>query len=132
MQKIISAKLAGIILLVAFGLLIGFHGLGLMGIIPTDAVWGGQMADSPAKLMLFKLIALLVTVIFAVIIAAKLSYFNIGKLYKVASIGVWVIFWYLILNTIGNLASNVALERLIFTPITVLLALCAYRLALER
>lgn len=132
MRKIISAKLAGNILLVAFGFFMGFHGLGILGLIPADAIWGGQMAHSPAKLKLFELSALLVTVLFILVIAIKLAYIQTDRLSQMASLGVWVIFWYLVLNTIGNLASGAAFERLIFTPMTVLLALCAYRLAIEK
>jgi hypothetical protein len=37
----------------------------------------------------------------------------------------------MILNTAANPASGVALEKLIFTPFSLLMALCALRLALE-
>jgi hypothetical protein len=48
----------------------------------------------------------------------------------VATVGVWLIFAYLLLNTVGNLASGVAFEKLLFAPLTLFLALCAFRLAL--
>jgi len=38
----------------------------------------------------------------------------------------------LILNTLGNLASGVSFEKLIFAPITLVLAFCAFRLAIEK
>ena len=37
-----------------------------------------------------------------------------------------------ILNTIGNRASGVTVENLIFTPLTLVIAFCALRLAIEK
>jgi hypothetical protein len=38
----------------------------------------------------------------------------------------------MLLNTLGNLASGASFENLIAAPITVILALCALRLAIEK
>jgi hypothetical protein len=78
------------------------------------------------------LIALVVTVIFAIVIAAKMDYIKAGGFTKAVNIGVWIIFAYLILNTLGNLASAVSFENLIFAPITLVLAFCAFRLAIGK
>jgi hypothetical protein len=45
---------------------------------------------------------------------------------------VWLIFVFLLLNTLGNLASGVSFENLIAAPVTIILALCAFRLAIEK
>jgi hypothetical protein len=45
--------------------------------------------------------------------------------------GVWLIFAFLLLNTLGNLASGATFESLFAAPLTILVALCALRLALE-
>jgi hypothetical protein len=50
----------------------------------------------------------------------------------VINIGVWLVFAFLLLNTLGNLASGVSFENLIAAPITIILALCALRLAIEK
>ena len=49
MKKLISAKLVGNILLAALGVLFIFHILVLLGVLPADIVWGGQITDSPAN-----------------------------------------------------------------------------------
>jgi len=77
-------------------------------------------------------VALFVTVFFMLIIAAKAGYLQAGKLSGAVNIGVWLIFAFLILNTLGNLASGVSFENLIAAPITIVLALCALRLAIEK
>ena len=132
MKKLISARLAGNILLVALGLLALFHILVLLGVIPADIVWGGMVQGVPSNLVTLETLALLLTLLFILIIAAKTGYVQAGRLSSAVNIGVWLIFAYLLLNTLGNLASGVSFEKLIFAPITILLALCALRLALEK
>jgi len=61
-----------------------------------------------------------------------MGYVQVGKFYTAINIGVWLIFAYLLLNTLGNLASGISLEKLLFAPITIILALCALRLAIEK
>jgi hypothetical protein len=132
MKKLISAKLAGNLLLISLGLLAVFDILILLNVVPSNIVWGGQIKDPEDNLIVLELIALVVTFIFAIVIAAKMDYIKAGGFAKAVNIGVWVIFAYLILNTLENLASGVSFENLIFAPITLVLAFCAFRLAIEK
>jgi hypothetical protein len=100
--------------------------------VPSNIVWGGQIKGPANNLIVLELIALVVTFIFAIIIAAKMDYIKASRFIKAVNIGVWVIFAYLILNTLGNLASGVSFENLIFAPITLVLAFCSLRLAIEK
>jgi hypothetical protein len=132
MKKLVSAGLAGNILLAALGLLFIFHNLVLLGILPPDIVWGGQIQGIQSNLIILEAAALVVTVLFMLIVAAKVGYIQAGKWRSVVNVGVWLIFIFLLLNTLGNLASGVSFENLIAAPITLLLALCALRLAIEK
>lgn len=132
MRKLVSAKLAGNVLLFSLGLLFVFHILVLLKVIPANIVWGGQIKGVPENLVSLETVALLVTAIFILIVAVKTGYFQAGKWSGVINVGVWLIFAYLLLNTLGNLASGISLEKLIFAPITIILALCALRLAIEK
>jgi hypothetical protein len=131
-KNLISAKLAGNILLAAFGLLVIFHILVLLGVIPADIVWGGRIQGVPSNLVTLEIVALLVTLLFIAIIAARTGYIQAGKLSGAVNIGAWLIFAYLLLNTLGNLASGISFESLIAAPATIILALCALRLAIEK
>ena len=71
-------------------------------------------------------------VVLAIVIAAKMDFIKLGKFKGTIIIGVWMIFAYLILATVGNLASAVSFENLIFAPITLILAFLAFRLASEK
>jgi hypothetical protein len=132
MEKLISEKLAGNLLLISLGLLAIFDILIILNVVPSNIVWGGQIKDPAANLIVLELIALVVTFIFAIVIAAKMDYIKAGGFTKAVDIGVWIIFVYLILNTFGNLASGVSFENLVFAPITLVLAFCAFRLAIEK
>jgi len=132
MKKLISVKLVGNLLLISLGLLVIFDILILLNVLPSNIVWGGQIKDPAANLSVLELIALVVTFIFAIVIAAKMDYIKAGGFKKAVNIGVWIIFAYLILNTLGNIASGVSFENLIFAPITLALAFCAFRLAIEK
>jgi len=132
MKKLISAKLAGTILLFSLGLLFIFHILVLLKVIPANIVWGGQIKGVPANLVPLEIVALLVTAFFILVVTAKLGYLQAGKLSGAVTVGLWLIFAYLLLNTLGNLASGISFEKLVFSPITIILALCALRLAIEK
>ena len=112
MKRLISVRLAGNILLISFGLLMIFHVLVLLHVVPSDIIWGGQIGGSPTNLLTLEMISLIVTVLFAIVIAAKMDYIKAGKLKTAINIGVWVIFAYTILNAVGNLASGVSFENL--------------------
>ena len=130
MKKLVSAKLAGNILLFSLGLLLIFHILVLLKIVPATMMWGGQATS--ANLVVLEVIAIAVTLFFGFIIAAKAGYLSAGKFAAMLNILVWIIFAFLLLNTLGNLASDISAENFIFAPITLILALCALRLAFEK
>jgi hypothetical protein len=125
-------KLAGNLLLGSLGLLAVFHILVLLRVIPANIVWGGAIQNSPASLFSLELISLFVTLLFAVVIAAKTGYIKAFRFQAVVNIGVWLVFVILLLSMVANFASGIAFENLIFAPIAVILAFCAFRLAIEK
>jgi hypothetical protein len=132
MKRLISARLAGNILLAALGLLFIFHVLVLFGVLPAEIVWGGMIQGGQTNLITLETVALAMTLLFMLIVAARIGYMQVGRLSGAVRVGVWLIFIFLLLNTLGNLASGVSFENLIAAPITIILALCALRLAIEK
>lgn len=130
MKKLVSARLAGNILLVSLGLLLVFHVLVLLKVVPADMIWGGNA--NAGNLITLEVVAIAVTLFFGLVIASKTGYVNAGKFTGVVNILVWLVFAFLLLNTLGNLASGVSAENFIFAPVTVILAFCAFRLAVEK
>jgi len=132
MKRLISANLAGNVLLAFMGLLVIFHMLVILRVVPADIIWGGQIESTSNEFIILEVVSLLLTLAFGIIIAAKTGYIKTGKFGKIVNIGMWVIFVYFILNMIGNLASGVAAENWLFAPITLMLAFLALRLAMEK
>lgn len=132
MKKLMSARLAGNILLIALGILFIFHILVLLGVLPAGVVWGGMVQGDQTNLLALETVALAVTLLFMLVVAARIGYIQAGRLSGVVKVGVWLIFVFLLLNTLGNLASGVSFENLIAAPVTIILALCALRLAIEK
>ena len=132
MKKIMKADLAGKILLGAFGLLLLLHILIIAQVMPADFVWGGQVEADGSNLMQLEIVAITLTVFFAGIVVAKIRSLQANKSNILITIGMWVVFAYLVLNTLGNFASGVSAETLFFGPLTIVMALCALRLAIEK
>ena len=131
MNKLISVKWAGNLLLRALGLLAVFHTLVLLQVLPASIVWGGAIENSPESLFPLEMISLFVTLLLAAMVAAKAGYIEATKFKKAINIGIWLVFAILLLSMLANLASGVSFENLIFAPVAVILAFCAYRLAIE-
>jgi len=130
LKNLISVKKAGTILLIALSALLLFHILVVFNLIPSDMIWGGQINDS--NFYIFELIAFVILILFIAIIMGKLEYFKFQKLRWVINPGVWIMTIYFILNAIGNFVSGVSSENFIFGPISIILALLAFRLAIDK
>ena len=131
MKNLINFKLAGKITITIIVLLIIFHILLLLGVVPSDIVWGGKAPDE-ATIIKLEIFSLVTSLIFLAVICAKLKQSRNMKFRKVINIAVWIIFGYFLLNIVGNLASGVTIEKLIFTPITIILSILLFRLAIEK
>lgn len=129
-RDLIDARLAAWILLVGFGLLAIMHALILVGKVPADFVWGGAVS-STGRLYLLEGVALAMVGLFAWIVARRAGVVGRGAPKLGVRIGAWVVVAYMAFNTIGNLASGAGIERLLFAPATLVLAILALRVAIE-
>lgn len=132
MKKFLSANLAGKILLGTFILMLVLHFLIFLQVVPSNIVWGGQINDDQSNLLQLEIVVITLTLVFLGIVATKMNLLKSGRSNKLVNIGVWIVFVYLILNTLGNFASGITAETLVFGPLTIVMAFCALRLALEK
>lgn len=132
MRKILSVRQAGGFMLLALVGMSMFHVAVLTGIAPAEMVWGGRAAESPNRLQVLESIALVVTLGFALVVCLRLQDIRSGKPRRFITIVIWLMSGYFLLNTVGNLASTTPLEVWLFTPLTLLLAACGIRLAVEK
>jgi len=129
MRKIISARLAGNILLALFALLAIFHMLLLLGFLPATIVWGGRI-ENQSDFLCLELLALAMTVVWSIIVALKMGYLSWIKKRKIINAGVWLLFAFFVFNTLGNFLANSTTEQF-FGIITIIAALLTLRLAME-
>lgn len=131
MKKIISIRLASNIIITINTIALLMHVLILLKIMPYDFVWGGRI-KSEADFILLESISIVVQMLFIFIIAVKAGYVFKGRFKRAINISTWLMVGLMVLNTIGNLLSNSGLETMVMTPLTSLLALLAFRLAIEK
>ncbi|ANX13903.1 hypothetical protein ABE41_017970 [Fictibacillus arsenicus] len=131
MKNFISLKMTSNLLLVINGFMLLLHILILLKIVPYDFIWGGQI-NNTADLYRLESISILIQCGFIFIISLRAGYIFPGKLKKTANVGVWIIFIFMILNTIVNITSSSGIESLVMTPLTIILAILTFRLALEK
>ncbi|MHA8097905.1 hypothetical protein VR479_01255 [Aquirufa aurantiipilula] len=130
MKKWISFKLSIQIFFGFIFLAILFHLLVMAGLVPPDIVWGGRL-QSQDELIKMESISLFILVFMALIIAIKARWIFIN-ITKVTDYVIWLIPLLFFLNNWGNLQALNAMERIIFTPITLVLTLTSLRIALEK
>jgi hypothetical protein len=130
MKKFISTKFAIHSLLIIFSAVIVFHFLVITGLIPYEIVWGGRL-KSKEQMIPFELtsIALNLLMLSMVAIYAELLKVNLSRM--VLKVAFWLMFVLFFFNTVGNVFSDSEWEKIIFTPLTLILSLFSLRLAIE-
>jgi hypothetical protein len=129
MKNLLSIRLASMAMLLIFSLVILFHVLVIIGIIPFNMVWGGRL-QSQEQMILFEMTSILINGVMLGVVAVYVDYLKAKVNPKIIKAALWLMVILFSLNTIGNLFSNNELEKMIFTPITLLLAFFSLRLAL--
>jgi hypothetical protein len=130
MEKIITKQVSGKILLILFGILLILQALIMLGIIPYNIVWAGQLTKD--NYIAMSLVSMVIIVVFIYVILVKMNIIKNNMSSIVGKIGSWIIFIYLILNTVGNIASPIASENQIFAIITLIMAIIALIFALTK
>jgi len=121
---------AAIVLLSIFCLTIMFHVFILLKIIPYKIVWGGRL-KSNADMYKFESVSLALNIIFIIVVLFKVNYLILPFHEIILTVALWVMVALFLLNTVGNLLSKNKLEKIIFTPITLVLLLFTILWAIE-
>ena len=123
----ISTAQFGLLILLFLFLLM--HVFILLKIIPYAVIWGGRL-KSDSEMYRFEVFSVLITSLFIIIVLAQAGFVidNIPK--KVITVTLWLMTGLFLLNTIGNAISKNTIERLVFTPLTIVMALFSFILAM--
>lgn len=126
LKKINYRTAINIILIISIAVIF-FHSLILMNIIPYQYVWGGRI-ESDKQMQVFETVSILINLFIIFIVATKGGYIKNYLSPGVVKVFLWIFFILFTLNTVGNLFSSTTLEAIIFTPITLILAILFYRI----
>lgn len=107
------------------------HVLVIAGALPQDMVWGGrqQTREDLLKMEMLALAINLVMLFFALVRAAWLPIRMSTAAHKVVF---WLMTVIFLLNTVGNSLSLNPIERYVFTPVALILAVCCFIVAVRK
>ena len=108
-----------------------FQCLLALGLPFGRAAWGGNHRVLPPKLRWGSVAAVPILAMAAWSVLSRASLLAPGPESSVVRFFVWFFAAYFILNTVGNLASKSRLERTTMTPLSALLVLCFFVVALS-
>ena len=128
---VISQRVATLGLLTLFSLVIVFHILVLVQVIPYKIVWGGRL-ENDTQMIQFEGISIALNLIMLAVVAIYSGYLKWEINRRWIQLGMWIMVALFLLNTVGNLFAINDWERWIFTPITFLLAVFSFRLAIDK
>lgn len=108
-----------------------FQVLVIAGVIPFDMVWGGRL-ESREEMLRVLPAGLGVMVFVGIVVALKAAYIRNGISEKILNAFLWLFGLLFILNTLGNIVSTSSLEALIFTPVSLVMAIFIFILSTKR
>lgn len=131
MNRYISERLALATIATILSLIVLFHLLIITGIIPFDIVWGGRLADR-AQMLRMETVSIALNVLMLAVVGIRAGFFGKGIHPRIVTAALWIMAALFALNTVGNGLSQNSLERMIFTPLTLILCVLCLRLALGK
>lgn len=99
-------------------------------VIPFEIVWGGRL-KSREEMIPFEITSIALNLVMLGIVMMQAGLLKVNVKPVVLRIAFWCMFVLFSINTVGNIFSSNELERLIFTPLTLLLAVFSFRLAIK-
>ena len=124
-------KLSLNIMICIFSLILVFHLLVLMQIIPYTIVWAGKL-NSVTEMRNFESVSILLNLLMLLVILVKADYVKWRINQRILNSIMWTFVVLFSLNTIGNLFSKSTFELIVFTPLTFLMAVLCLRIVLEK
>ncbi|MFZ4521057.1 MAG: hypothetical protein ACOYNC_05100 [Bacteroidales bacterium] len=124
-------KSAQIILILLFSLSLVFHLLVVLKVIPWAIVWGGRL-ESDTDMYRFEAVSIFVNILSLLVLLFNAGVFRPIIPKSIITGALWVMFGLMALNTVGNLFSGNHLEKIIFTPITLISAILLLVILLKK
>lgn len=116
-------------LIIILSILLIFHFLILIQLIPFRSVWGGRL-KSYKEMVRLETLSIFANFFFLFVILVQSQTIKIEFPTITLPILLWVMTTLFFFNTFGNILSKNQLERRLFAPITIILAFFSFILAL--
>lgn len=108
-------------LLVLLSLLVVFHSLILAKIIPYKVVWGSRL-KTDKDMYRMEAFSTLIMIIFVIVMLHSIQYISLSFLENILPFIYWGMGIVFGVSGLGNALSKSRIEKLIFTPIAILLS----------
>ena len=128
-KSLLSIQTAANSMFILIGLLIGFHVLIVFGFISPESVWGNKL-DTSEDLIHIELASISLLVLFAMVVMIKMNYIDMDWIKPLAQLSLWMMAVFFVLTGFNHLLSDSVVERLLFFPISLIMALLSIRLGL--
>ncbi len=115
-------ELAQIGLISIYSLTIVFHLLVLMKVISYKIVWGSRL-KTDSDMYKLETVSVILNVFFLIVILSISNYIPFTINESVLTILLWIMAALFLFNTVVNMLSKNRLEKLIFTPVTIILTI---------
>jgi hypothetical protein len=101
------------------------------GVIPSSMAWGGTQPVLTAQLRVASLVAAVILGLCAYLIRRRAGLAGSRPVSTPVKVLAWIVTGYMVFNTLANFASPSFVERAIFGPLTLLLAVACLLVALS-
>lgn len=127
-MKFLSARQSLFIMIALLSVVMLFHILVLVGIIPFGVTWGGRL-NSMEEMYVFETISLAVNLFLIVVLLLKGQFIKNQIAAKWLNGIIWLFAILFALNTVGNLFAKASVEMIAGGLLTFVSAILCYRIA---
>jgi hypothetical protein len=114
-------------MLIILLLVISFHLLVLIQVIPYNIVWGGKFQNA-TQMRRFEIASIALNGLIIFIIAMRGQYIKLNFPLNTINLFLWLIVLLFSINIIGNLFAETKMEKIVFTPIATISMILCYRI----
>jgi hypothetical protein len=118
--------IAAIIAVVLFTGMIVFQLLLVLGLPFGHLAYGGKYEKLPSKMKIVSLVGIVIFIFAILSVLERAGIIIIFNNPMFVTVFVWIIAIYLVFNTLMNAISKSKWEKLIMTPISLILAICCF------
>ena len=112
-------------MLTILSLVIVFHILVYLQVLPYNIVWGGRL-NSVEEMKRSEPISIIINIFLILVISIKGGYLKVNVSSKIIDIILWLFVVMFSLNTLGNLFAVTLFEKLVYTPLTLISAILCF------